>query len=144
MAAAVRSTYSTTTQATPMQLVFGRDAILNTKFVADWDYICQRKQNIINENNLRENAKHIAHTYHVGDKVLIKVKNNTKFCGPEYEGPYTNSISTVNVNGTVRVRKEKYYDVVNIRNINPIENRTCPYSHGGECTIRTGNSTRTQ
>jgi hypothetical protein len=28
---AVRSTYSTTTQATPMQLVFGRDAIINTK-----------------------------------------------------------------------------------------------------------------
>ena len=45
--AAVRSTYSTTTQATPMQLVFGRDAIINTKFIADWDYIRQRKQNII-------------------------------------------------------------------------------------------------
>ena len=35
--AAVRSTYSTTTQATPMQLVFGHDAIINTKFIADWD-----------------------------------------------------------------------------------------------------------
>ena len=34
--AAMRSTYSTTTQATPMQLVFGRDAIINTKFIADW------------------------------------------------------------------------------------------------------------
>ena len=74
---------------------------MNTKFVADWDYIRQRKQNIINENNLQENAKCIAHTYHIGDKVLIKVQNNTKFSGPEYEGPYT--ISTVNVNGTVRV-----------------------------------------
>ena len=40
--AAMRSTYSTTTQATPMQLVFGRDAIINTKFIADWDYIRQR------------------------------------------------------------------------------------------------------
>ena len=28
--AAVHSTYSTTTQATPMQLVFGHDAIINT------------------------------------------------------------------------------------------------------------------
>ena len=45
--AAMRSTYSTTTQAMPMQLVFGRDAIINTKFIADWDYIRQRKQNII-------------------------------------------------------------------------------------------------
>lgn len=100
-----------------MQLVFGCDAILSTKFVADWDYIRQHKQNIINENNLRENAKRIAHTYHVGDKILIKVHNNTKYSGPEYEGPYT--ISTVNVNGTVRVRKQKYYDIVNIRNIKP-------------------------
>ena len=49
--AAVRSTYSTTTQATPMQLVFGRDAIFNIPFVADWDYIHQRKQHIIHDNN---------------------------------------------------------------------------------------------
>ena len=42
--AAARSTYSTTAQATPMQLVFGCDAIINTKFIADWDYIRQRKQ----------------------------------------------------------------------------------------------------
>ena len=30
--AAMCSTYSTTMQATPMQLVFGRDAIINAKF----------------------------------------------------------------------------------------------------------------
>ena len=34
--AAMCITYSTTTQATPMQLVFGRDEIINTKFIADW------------------------------------------------------------------------------------------------------------
>ena len=50
--AAVRSTYSTTTQATPMQLVFGCDAIINTKFVADWDYIKQCKQQRIHDNNV--------------------------------------------------------------------------------------------
>ena len=49
--AAMRSTYSTTTQATPMQLVFGCDAIINSKFIADWDYICQFKQNIIHNKN---------------------------------------------------------------------------------------------
>ena len=32
---AVRATYHTTLQASPMQLVFGRDAILNIKHVAD-------------------------------------------------------------------------------------------------------------
>ena len=71
--ASVRSTYSTTTQATPMQLVFGRDAIINTKFIAD--YIRQRKQNIIHNNNERENAKRIPHTYQIGDKIMLKKYN---------------------------------------------------------------------
>ena len=74
--AAVCSTYSTTTQAMPMQLVFGRDAIINAKFNADWDYIRQRKQNIIHNNNERENTKLIPHTYQIGDKIMLK-KNTT-------------------------------------------------------------------
>ena len=103
-------------------LVFGRDTILNTKFLADWNYIRQRKQNIIDENNRKENAKRIAHTYQVGDKVLVKQHNQTKYGGPEYDGPYP--ISAVNANGTVRVRKTNYYDIVNIRNIKPYTDRT--------------------
>ena len=41
---AVSATYHTTLQAFPMQLVFGRDTILNIKNVADWEHIRQRKQ----------------------------------------------------------------------------------------------------
>ena len=37
------STYHTTLQASPMQLLFGQDAILNIKHVADWEHIRQRK-----------------------------------------------------------------------------------------------------
>ena len=33
---AVRATYLTTLQESPMQIVFGRDTILNIKHVADW------------------------------------------------------------------------------------------------------------
>ena len=40
----VHTTYHTTLQASPMQLVFGRDAIFNIKHVADWEHIRQRKQ----------------------------------------------------------------------------------------------------
>ena len=36
---AVRATYHTTLQASPMQLVFGQDAILNIKHVASWEHI---------------------------------------------------------------------------------------------------------
>ena len=54
---ATRSTYHTTTQATPAQLVFGRDAILNTRFDANWKMIRDRKQRAIKDNNRKENMK---------------------------------------------------------------------------------------
>ena len=41
---AVWSTYHTTLQATPGQLVFGHDMVINTPFIADWEAIKQRKQ----------------------------------------------------------------------------------------------------
>ena len=103
-----------------MQMVFGRDTILNTKFIADWDYIRQCKQQIINTNNIKENSRRVSqHTYRVGDKVLIKVASNTKYNSPEYEGPYL--INTAHANGTVWVQKNKYYEIVNIRNIKPYQ-----------------------
>ena len=40
---AIDSTHHTTLQATPGQLVFGRDMPLNLKFVADWEAIRLRK-----------------------------------------------------------------------------------------------------
>ena len=38
------STIHTNTRTTPMQLVFGRDAILNVNHLADWRYIKSCKQ----------------------------------------------------------------------------------------------------
>ena len=69
---AVRSTYNTTTQATAMQLVFGRDGVFNIPFKANWDIIRQRKQQIINKNNEKENKKRKPHQYKVKDLILIK------------------------------------------------------------------------
>jgi hypothetical protein len=42
---AVRATFHITLQASPMQLVFGGDDILNVNHVTDWTHINQRKQN---------------------------------------------------------------------------------------------------
>ena len=58
---ATRATYHTILQAMPMQLAFGRDAILNTKFEADWSYIKECKQKLIKENNKCENTTHVNH-----------------------------------------------------------------------------------
>ena len=54
---ATRATLHTTLQATPSQLVFGRDAIMNIKHEANWKFIRKRKQKLIEQNNKKENAK---------------------------------------------------------------------------------------
>jgi hypothetical protein len=52
---ATRATiHSTTLQATPMQLVFGRDTVLNTKFEADWKYIRDHKKSLLNKTILEK------------------------------------------------------------------------------------------
>lgn len=117
IAFAVRATVHTTTQATPMQLVYGRDAIFNIPFQANWEHIRQRKQALINKNNKRENAKRISHKYRAGDRVMIKQDQNTKYGSDPYSGPYT--VVQVNNNGTVRVRENNTTDTYNIRMLVP-------------------------
>ena len=75
---AVQETYHTTLQASPMQLVFCQDAILNIKHVSNWEHIWQRKKMLINHNNKRENMRRNNHQYKVGDKILAKRKKNSK------------------------------------------------------------------
>ena len=71
---AVRATYHTTLQSYPMQLVFFRDAISNTKHVVEWEHIQQHKQERINLNNKGNNMRRNNHQYKVGDDILIKPK----------------------------------------------------------------------
>jgi DNA polymerase III psi subunit len=52
---AIRSTYHTTLQATPCQIVFGRDMINKIAFRANWNQIQKRKQDIINKYNQKQN-----------------------------------------------------------------------------------------
>ena len=47
----IRSLVHTTTQHTPLQLVFGRDAILDINQEANWQLIKQCNQALINKGN---------------------------------------------------------------------------------------------
>ena len=114
---ALRATVHTTTKFTPTQLVFGRDAILNTRHEADWHIIKKRKQDLINRGNDRENRSRLEHTYKVGDKVLLKNEWKTKFNQDAYKGPLV--ITAVRNNGTVRARYGRVTDTYNLRNIVP-------------------------
>ena len=57
----VYATCHTTLQASPMQLVFSRESILNTKHVSNWEHIQQHKQELINHNKKRENMRRNNH-----------------------------------------------------------------------------------
>ena len=119
---AIRSTYHTTLQATPGQLVFGRDMVLPMQFEADWASIALRKQARINDSNKRENSKRLDHEYKVGDQVLLEKPGiNRKMEAPR-EGPYR--IVQVSTNGTVRIQKGVVVQRVNIRRITPYFQRS--------------------
>lgn len=128
---AIRSTYHTTLQKTPGQLVFGRDMIFNIQHTANWEFIRQRKQALIKKNNARENAKRIPHTYAVGDQVMLKKGTENKYEAP-YSGPHT--ILQVFMNGTVRLQKGAVIETVNIRRLEPCKPPSS--THGGECNMR--------
>jgi hypothetical protein len=113
---AARATCHTTLQASPMQLAFGRDAILNAKHMSNWEHIRQRKQTRINENKKHENKSRRAHACSLGDKMLVKARKKSKH-ELECNGPC--EITQVNDNGTVRFQKGTVNDVTNIRRIKP-------------------------
>ena len=115
---AIRSTYHTTLQATPGQLVYGRDMIFPIQHLADWQLIKNRKQQLIDKNNVRENAKRVDYDYKVGDQVLIYTPDPNKMEQPR-EGPYP--VVQVHTNGTVTLQKGAVTQRFNIRQIVPFQ-----------------------
>ena len=113
----IRATYHTTLESTPAQLVFGRDSILPIQHPADWKYIQNQKQKLINSYNMRENRKRIPHEYKLGDMILVSRNKKSKHGERDKNGPYP--IVQVNNNGTVRYDKGAYSDIINIRQCEP-------------------------
>ncbi len=100
---AIQSTYHTTLQATPGQLVFGRDMIFNIQHQADWQTQLSRERKLsrMKENNAKENSKRVEHDYAVGELVSL-VKADFSKAETDREGPYT--FTRVHMNGTVTVQ----------------------------------------
>ena len=114
---AIRSTHHTTLQASPAQLVYGRDMLLPVKFVADWTRIQQQKQMSINKSNEAENKKRIRHKYARGDRVLLTTPGKLKKLSRPRTGPYP--VVTVHDNGTVTIQRDHIQQRVNIRRLQP-------------------------
>ena len=87
VAFAVRSTYHSTKQQIPGEILFGIDMILPINHVADWRYIRQRKQTQIDKDIIWENTTTIYYGYRVGDQVMLGNKFAFKYITP-FKGPY--------------------------------------------------------
>jgi len=104
--------------ATPAQLVFGHDAMLNATFQADWQFIEERKQRLVIQNKKRENAKHKP-----GDVAAIKAGKGRKHGSNPHLDP--TRIAQACDNGTVKLMKVTdnnggaVSQTWNIRNVEP-------------------------
>ena len=114
---AVRSSYNNTTNATPAQLVFGRDMMFNLSTLVNWKELSLRKQALVDKANLRENKKRIDYDYQAGD-LVYKLKDGIlrKLESPK-EGPYP--ITEVFTNGTVCIQRGTVNERINIRRLEP-------------------------
>ena len=114
---AVRASYNSATDATPAQLVFGRDMMFNLTSLVNWKDLSKKKQKLVDQANLRENVKRIDYDYQVDQLVyIIKDGIYRKLDSPKM-GPFP--ISQVFTNGTVRIQRGIINERINIRRLEP-------------------------
>ena len=76
----IRASYHSTLNATPAQLVFGRDMLFNIKKVINWKLITENKRKQIACNNKRKNTGAIKNTYKQEDEFLgLKLEKKRKY-----------------------------------------------------------------
>jgi hypothetical protein len=113
----LRSTYHSSIAATPGQLVFGRDMVINSIFLANWKNIAEKRLTQIRHNNTAENKSRLHHHYSLGDLVYIRKSQNDPKLAP-LQGPFR--ILQVHSNGTVTIRCSAIVrECINIRRLQP-------------------------
>ena len=114
---AIRASYNSTTNATPAQLVFGRDMIFNLQTMVDWKALSIRKQKLVDAANLRENQNRIDFDYQIGQKVYVINNDIKRKLESPKKGPYL--ITNIYTNGTVRIQRGNVNERINIRRLEP-------------------------
>ena len=114
----LRSTYHTALQASPGQLAFGRDMLINAIYLANWAVIKQRKRESTLYNNAKENKLRVQHDYQPGNKVYILNKDIKRKLKPDKEGPF--EVVSIHTNGTLTIRRSPAVtERINIRRVHP-------------------------
>jgi hypothetical protein len=92
--------------------------LFDIPFIADWCKIGEQRQSLTNCGNQRKNAKQIDYDYNVGDKILVI--NEGILCKAESaygKEPWT--ITTVHMNGTIRMQCRTKMEQLSIRRVAP-------------------------
>ncbi len=114
---AICSTYHTVLKASPGAAIFGRDMLFDVPFLADWKQIGGYRQRQTDRDNERENKKCIDFDYKVGKKVLIRKDGILQKAESKWTEPWT--ITTVHMNGTIRIQCGNKSERINIRRVTP-------------------------
>ena len=114
---AIRSSYNSSTQATPAQLVFGRDMMFNISSLVNWKTLSLKKQNLVDKANLRENTKRVDYNYGIGQQVYVTTDGIQRKLDSPKKGLFR--IIDVYTNGTVRIQSGAVDKRINIRRLEP-------------------------
>ena len=121
---ALRCSVNRATHASPGGLVFRRDMFVDVPLLADFITLHENRQQLIDENLIRQNNKRIEYHYRVGDSVLIKAKSPSKLQDKAIR-PF--QIVQVYTNGTVEVqRRLGVTERINIHRLIPYKAPTHP------------------
>ena len=114
---ASRCAVNHTMKTSPGAMVFNRDMMVDVPLISNLIAIGGQRQQLVDENLRRTNAKRINHNYSVNDMVKFLEYNPNKLDSRTH-GPYR--IVRVFTNGTVRIQlSEHVQETVNIRKLFP-------------------------
>ena len=91
--------------------------LFDIPYLADWKAIGQRRQKLVDQNNVRENKNRVDFDYRTGQKVLLRKEGILRKAETRYEGPYV--ITEVHTNGTIRIQRGSWSERLNIRRVTP-------------------------
>ena len=116
---ATRASVSRALNTSPGNLVFNRDMFVDVPLISNLAAIRDRRQQLIDENLIRENKKRREFRYQAGQEVLLKSVDPRKM-DPKAHGPYT--IQQVYPNGTIDVARNPHVsERINIRRVIPFQ-----------------------
>jgi hypothetical protein len=115
---AICSTYHTVLNTSSGAAIFGREMLFDIPYIADWNKIGDYRQRQTDLNTKRENNSRIDYDYKVGGEVLVRKDGILRKTESQYDSePCT--ITSVHMNGTIRVERGGKSERLNIRRVTP-------------------------